>query len=162
MKSCTGALTLAALAVASFISASAVPSHAQLPTPTPLYGFQQEPTDVIEPSGPIAQGRDGNLYGTGVNRGANTRGGVFKITPSGTERLLVSFPNSFTEGSCLGLTLGMDGNFYGTCFGGGAHNFGLFYRVTPAGVLTDLYDFTVNGVGIQGAPVLGADGNFYG
>jgi uncharacterized repeat protein (TIGR03803 family) len=162
VKSRTGALTLAALAVASFMSASAVPSHAQLPKPTPLYGFQQEPTDVIEPSGPLAQGRDGNLYGTGVNRGANTRGGVFRITPSGRETLLVSFPNSFTEGSCLGLTLGMDGNFYGTCFGGGAHNFGLFYRVTPAGVLTDLYDFTVNGVGIQGAPVLGADGNFYG
>jgi uncharacterized repeat protein (TIGR03803 family) len=139
-----------------------VPAQAQLPTPTVLYGFQQLPTDVIEPTGPIAQGRDGNLYGVGVNRGANNRGGVYKITPSGAETLLVSFPTSYAEGSCLGLTLGMDGNFYGTCFGGGANGFGLFYQVTPAGVLTDLYDFTEVGILVQGAPVLGADGNFYG
>ena len=155
---------IAALArfVVILIVAAAVPSQAQLPTPTVLYGFQQLPTDVIEPAGPIAQGRDGNLYGVGVNRGANNRGGVYKITPSGAESLLVSFPTSYAEGSCLGLTLGMDGNFYGTCYGGGANGFGLFYRVTQAGVLTDLYDFTEVGILVQGAPVLGADGNFYG
>jgi uncharacterized repeat protein (TIGR03803 family) len=162
VKSRTAAFALAVLAIVSFATGSAVPSQAQLPTPTPLYGFQQEPTDVIEPTGPMAQGRDGNIYGVGVNRGANNKGGVFKITPAGKEQLLVSFPSTFAEGSCLGLTLGMDGNFYGTCFGGGANNFGLFYRVTPAGVLTDLYDFTEVGVLVQGAPVLGADGNFYG
>ncbi len=139
-----------------------VPAQAQLPAPTPLYGFQQESTDVIEPTGPIAQGRDGNLYGVGVNRGANSKGGVYKITPSGSESLLVSFPSTFAEGGCLGLVLGMDGNFYGTCNGGGANNYGLFYRVTPEGVLTDLYDFTVDSVTIQGTPVLGEDGNFYG
>jgi uncharacterized repeat protein (TIGR03803 family) len=156
------ALSALALFVVILIVAAAVPSQAQLPTPTILYGFQQLPTDVIEPTGPIAQGRDGNLYGVGVNRGANNRGGVYRITPSGAESLLVSFPTSYAEGSCLGLTLGMDGNFYGTCYGGGANGFGLFYKVTQAGVLTDLYDFTEVGILVQGAPVLGADGNFYG
>jgi uncharacterized repeat protein (TIGR03803 family) len=148
------------LAILVSIAAWSLPSQSQIPTPTPIYGFQQEPTDVIEPTGPMAQGRDGNIYGVGVNRGANNKGGVFKITPGGKESLLVSFPASYAEGSCLGLVLGLDGNFYGTCFGGGAKNFGLFYRVTPGGILTDLYDFTQ--AGVQGAPVLGADGNFYG
>lgn len=156
------AISALALFVVILMIAAAVPTQAQLPTPKVLYGFQQLPTDVIEPAGPIAQGRDGNLYGVGVNRGANNRGGVYKITPSGSETLLVSFPTSYAEGSCLGLTLGMDGNFYGTCYGGGANGFGLFYKVTQAGVLTDLYDFTEVGIQVQGAPVLGADGNFYG
>lgn len=160
----TIAFALTVLAVIASIAVSAIPSHAQLPAVNVLYGFQQEPTDVIEPQGPIAQGTDGNLYGVGVNRGANGKGGVYQITPSGVETLLVSFPSSYAEGGCLGLVLGMDGNFYGTCNGGGAYNSGLFFQVTPAGVLTDLYDFDIASSGnqLQGAPVLGADGNFYG
>jgi len=141
----------------------ALPSHAQVPTPTVLYAFQQEPTDVIEPTGTIAQGTDGNLYGTGSNRGANNTGGVFKITPAGVETLLVSFPTTWN--ACAeGLTLATDGNLYGACIIGGANGAGFIYRVTLAGVLTDIYDFPSYTTGCcpLSAPVLGANGDLYG
>lgn len=160
MKSDAAAFVLTLVALFVVV---ATPAQAQIPTPTVLYEFQGEPTDAPNPFGAMAQGRDGNLYGTGTARGANFRGGVWKITPSGTETLLVSFPSTYNN--CQGLTLGMDGNFYGDCFGGGAHNLGLIYRVTPAGVLTDLHDFdglANDGTPFQGPPVLGPDGNLYG
>ncbi|MGA7629641.1 MAG: choice-of-anchor tandem repeat GloVer-containing protein [Terriglobales bacterium] len=86
------ALTLIAVIVA--IAASAIPSLAQIPSPTLLYPFQGGTTDVYFPWGPITQGRDGNLYGTGQSRGANGTGGVFKITPAGVETLVASFPGT--------------------------------------------------------------------
>lgn len=163
MKSDAGAFALTQLFVV-LIGALAVPSQAQIPDPTILYTFQGGTTDIYAPWGSLAQGRDGNLYGTGIARGANTTGGVFKITPSGAEVLLASFPSSWSN--CEGLTLGMDGNFYGMCNGGGnGHDtLGLIYQVTPAGVLTDIHDFTYTAgdANPNGAPVLGADGNLYG
>ena len=161
MKSRAAALALALLVL---IAASALPSQAQIPIPTILYGFQEAPTDTTAPVGAIAQGRDGNIYGTGNGRAFNGTGGVYKITPSGSEVLLVSFPANWPN--CQGLTLAMDGNFYGTCNGGGSgpNILGFIYRFTPAGVLTDIHDFT-NTAGDampNGAPVLGADGNLYG
>jgi uncharacterized repeat protein (TIGR03803 family) len=159
----TAAFALTLLAVMACITASSVVSYAQIPAPTILYAFQQEPTDVIEPNGPIAQGTDGNLYGTGGNRGANNVGGVFKITPAGVETLLVSFPAAWN--ACAeGLTLATDGNFYGACIIGGANQAGFIYRVTPAGVLTDIHDFPGDTTGCcpSSAPVLGADGDLYG
>jgi uncharacterized repeat protein (TIGR03803 family) len=160
MKS--GAAAFVLTLVALFVVV-ATPAQAQIPTPTVLYEFQGAPTDAPSPVGAMAQGRDGNLYGTGTARGANSRGGVWMITPAGSETLLVSFPSTYNN--CQGLTLGMDGNFYGDCFGGGAHNLGLIYRVTPAGVLTDLHDFdglANDGTPYLGPPVLGPDGNLYG
>lgn len=156
----TFALTL--FTTLTFLAALALPSQAQIPTPTALYEFQGAPTDAPSPVGTMAQGRDGNLYGTGTARGANFRGGVWMITPSGAETLLVSFPSTYNN--CQGLTLAMDGNFYGTCIAGGAHNLGLIYRVTPAGVLTDLHDFdgSASDFNPLGAPILGPDGNLYG
>ena len=139
------------------------PAEAQIPNPTVLYSFQQAPTDAIAPWGAIAQGRDGNFYGTGVARAANFNGGVWRITPAGVETLLVSFPSNYI--SCEGLTLGPDGNFYGDCYQGGAHNSGLVYRVTPAGVLTDLHDFDGSAGDAnpcKAPPILGPDGNLYG
>ena len=162
-KSAAAAIVLTVLVVI-LIAGSALPSHAQIPAPTILYGFQQLPTDVIEPNGTIAQGTDGNLYGTGGNRGANNTGGVFKITPAGAESVLVNFPVGDEAACSNGLTLAMDGNFYGACYYQGANNVGYIYRVTPAGVLTDIYDFPgKGGVGYPlSAPILGADGNLYG
>ena len=157
------ALTL--IAVIAAIAASAIPSHAQIPSPTLFYTFQGGTTDVWFPWGPMAQGQDGNLYGTGQGRGANNNtGGVFKITPAGVETLVVSFPSTWTNCG-FGLTLAMDGNFYGACTIGGANNAGFIYRVTPAGVLTDIYDFlnrTTDACCPLGALVLGANGDLYG
>ena len=153
--------TLCTAAILAFFAASAVPSQAQIPTPTVLYHFRNT-TDAIIPTGSIAQGRDGNIYGVSQTGGANGHGGIWVITPTGIETLLLSFTPSF--GGCNGLALATDGNFYGTCSNGGANNFGLVFKVTPAGVLTDLHDFThaVGDAFPTGAPSQGADGNFYG
>jgi uncharacterized repeat protein (TIGR03803 family) len=155
---------LALIVVIVAIAASAVPSHAQIPSPTIFYTFQGGTTDVWSPWGPMAQGRDGNLYGTGQARGANGMGGVFKITPAGVETLVASFPSTWVNCG-FGLTLAMDGNFYGTCQLSGANNAGFIYRVSPAGVLTDIYDFlnvTTDACCPLGALVLGANGDLYG
>lgn len=155
--------TVGAIAfLTSVLTVTTTVVHAQIPAPTVVYGFQQEPTDVITPSGLLAQGRDGNLYGTATNRGANGKGGIYKITPSGVETVVVSFPSTYA--GCQGLTLAFDGNFYGTCLVGGAHNYGFIFQATPVGALTDLYDFT--GTNDDGnpslVPVLGANGDLYG
>ncbi len=155
----------AAVLILAFVGiASAQPN---VPTPMDLYHFQfGVVTDTAAPQGPMAQGRDGNLYGTGYYWGANQFGGVFKVTPSGSESLLASFPAN-DSGCAQGLTLGADGNFYGTCSQGfsSAGLLGNFYKITTAGVYTDLYDFknAVTGEAYpNGPPILATDGNFYG
>lgn len=112
----------------------------------------------------MAQGQDGNLYGTTPTGGASNVGTVFKITPTGSLSVLYNF--DITHGSTPngGLVLGVDGNLYGAAEFGGAHSYGTIYKITPAGVLTVLYDFTGNTDGGDplGPLVLAADGNFYG
>lgn len=155
---------LAMVAIIGCIAASAIPSRAQIPSPTVAYQFQGGATDVAFPWGPMAQGQDGNLYGTAQSRGANGTGGVFKITPANVETLVASFPSTWTNCG-FGLTLAMDGNFYGACTVGGANNAGFIYRVTPAGVLTDIYDFlnrTTDACCPLGGLVLGENGDLYG
>jgi uncharacterized repeat protein (TIGR03803 family) len=112
----------------------------------------------------MAQGQDGNLYGTTPTGGSSNVGTVFKITPTGSLTVLYNF--DITHGSTPngGLVLGVDGNLYGTTEHGGAHAFGNIFMITPSGTLTVLYDFTGGKDG--GNPlaplVLGTDGNFYG
>ena len=153
------ALTMLAIFL---VTIAATPSHAQIPPATVVYDFRGAPNDIYAPSGALAQGRDGDLYGTGPYEAGNNQGGVFKISPAGAETLIASFPASWR--GCQGLALGFDGNFYGTCLLGGAHNWGLVFQVTPAGVLTDIYDFTgtANDGTPSWVPVLGANGELYG
>jgi uncharacterized repeat protein (TIGR03803 family) len=161
----TAAFALTLLAIMACVATSSVLAYAQIPAPTLLYPFQGGTTDVAFPWGLVAQGRDGNLYGTAQARGADgNNGGVFMVTPAGVETLVGSFPGTWV--SCgFGLTLALDGNFYGTCQLGGANNAGLIYRVTPAGVFTDIYDFldrTTDACCPIGGLVLGANGDLYG
>jgi uncharacterized repeat protein (TIGR03803 family) len=154
-------VTLAMLAIV-FMFAIAIPAPAQ--TPTTLHGFSDVSTDACQPEDNIVQGRDGNMYGIGLYCGTNNTGAVYKISTTGVESIIYSFPSNYSF--CFsGLTLGSDGNFYGTCFstpaGSGA---GAIFKLTPAGVFTDLHDFTnVNGdTEPLYAPIQAADGNYYG
>jgi uncharacterized repeat protein (TIGR03803 family) len=119
----------------------------------------------------MSQGEDGNLYTTIFNSGSQSKGSVFKITPTGTVTTVYSF---CSETSCAdgfnplgGVTFGFDGNFYGTTQGGGTgvvHPAGTVFKITPLGQLTTLHTFD-NGTD-EGQPTFpplqGQDGNFYG
>ncbi len=157
------AAVLASIALL-FVFAGALPAQAQ--TPTVLHDFTNNLTDACFPEGTIVQGRDGNMYGIGVDGGfngcgANGYGAVYKISPAGVESVFFNFPTG--AGNCRsGLTLGSDGNFYGTCIIGNAGNgTGYIYRLTPAGVFTDLHDFPL-GDQPSFPPIQASDGNFYG
>ena len=100
--------------------------------------------------GMLAQGLDGDFYGTAVSGGLYKGGTIFKITPNGAFTLLYTFPSN-NDPSENGLILASDGNFYGASGQG-------FYRITSQGIYTQL-------PGLNGSPnsfIQGSDGNLYG
>jgi len=129
-------------------------------------------TDGQFPSfGPIP-GKDGNLYGTTSNGGANNLGEVYKLTPGGTLTVLYSFcalANCADGWDPISLVGDGKGGFYGTTGQAGAHNNGTIFHLTSQGKLTTLYNFCsqkncADGTGnfVGSAPIIGADGNIYG
>jgi uncharacterized repeat protein (TIGR03803 family) len=114
--------------------------------------------------GVLAQGRDGNLYGTTLQGGANSRGTVFKATLSGAVTVLHSFNVTDGLNPQGGLSLATDGNFYGSTQGGGTHSAGTIFKITPTGTHTVLYNFANSSDGgfPHNSPVQGNDGALYG
>ncbi|HUD83526.1 MAG TPA: choice-of-anchor tandem repeat GloVer-containing protein, partial [Candidatus Saccharimonadales bacterium] len=112
---------------------------------------------------PIAQGTDGNFYGTTVEGGDNSDGTVFKVTTNGALTTLHQF--DATDGAVPygGLCLGKDGFFFGTAASGGTYDEGTLFKITISGLLTTLINFDGNnGAEPVAGLVQGADGNFYG
>ena len=118
-------------------------------TLTTLHTF--DGSDGANPWDTLAQGRDGNFYGTTLNYGSGGRGTVFEITPGGTLTTLDSFDGADGGNPWAAPVQGSDGNFYGTTGGGGAYGHGTVFKITSSGALTTLYNF-------GGADVLGSDG----
>jgi len=130
-------------------------------------------------NGTLAQGTDGNFYGTissggsGVGPCSPDCGTVFRMTPQG---VLTTIYNFCSQPNCADgwqaqspLVLGNDGNFYGTTHWGGTGYFGTIFKITPAGVLTTLYSFACSpticpdGSSPAGTPLVqAAGGSFYG
>jgi uncharacterized repeat protein (TIGR03803 family) len=143
-------------------------------TYTTLYSFVGYPGDGEWPYAGLVQGSDGNFYGTTEMGGTNSKGTVFRISPSGSETILYSFPGFPNDGTApvAGLVQGSDGNFYGTTEMGGTNNVadggdGTVFRISPSGTYTNLYSFgSHSNDGIEYAYsaglVQGSDGNFYG
>jgi uncharacterized repeat protein (TIGR03803 family) len=139
-----------------------LPITASGQTFTSLAGFNL--TNGANPYGALAEGIDGNFYGTTQFGGANGQGVVYQITPDGTLTAIYSFCSlsGCTDGGqpFAGLTLGFDQNFYGVTLG-------TVFRITTAGQLTTLYTFCsqlncADGTGAY-APLLQAPGgDFYG
>jgi uncharacterized repeat protein (TIGR03803 family) len=151
-----------AFAVLLFTAATAIVSFGQ--TFTTLFNF--DGSNGSDPSSPLVQGFDGNLYGTTYGDGVLSFGTVFKITPGGTLTTLYSFG---TDGlrPYAGLALASDGIFYGTTVLGGNNGQGTIFKITPRGQLTTLYSFCAQGNCPDGSfPYAGlvqaTDGNFYG
>ncbi len=85
------------------------------------------------PGGPLAQGSDGNFYGTTVSGGWG-EGTIFRITPQGTLTTLYQFSGG-ADGSQPdygGLLQGSDGYLYGTAYSGGSGGGGIVFRFLPA------------------------------
>jgi uncharacterized repeat protein (TIGR03803 family) len=168
--------TRVVLAIAVLVLAVTASTSVHAQTFSVLHDFLgTDSADGCNPtySGIVAQGRDGNMYGTTENGGApsftNNVGTVFQVTPAGILTVIYSFPSSETEGwnPFGGLTLGTDGNFYGTTkyYGSsGGSPFGAVFKITPGGSLTYPYIFTGGNDGRYptAPPIQGTDGNWYG
>jgi uncharacterized repeat protein (TIGR03803 family) len=142
---------------------------------TSLYSFNGT-NDGANPWAGLAQGGDGNFYGTTQVGGAYTNqygqgnGTVFKISTNGHLTSLYSFTGTNDgAGPDSWLVQGGDGNFYGTTWGGGAYTnqnggLGTVFRITADGVLTTLHSFngTNDGQNPQAGLMQASDGNFYG
>src|SRR5439155_14719871 len=134
---------------------------------TVLHSFSGHPGEGAVPFAALAQGSDGNFYGTTALGGAHFKGTVFKINAAGSLTTLHSFSGSPGEGAnpVAGLVQGSDGNFYGTTGLGGEHYLGTAFKIDPAGNLTTLHSFSGSageGVGPLAGLVQASDGNFYG
>ena len=131
---------------------------------TDLYDFNCA-VEGCQPTYPeiLAQGRDGNLYGTADGGGTSGMGTVFRMTPSGALTTIHSFSGLDGQNPDGGLVLGSDGNFYGTTRFGGTNNFGTVFKITPAGALTTLHSFSGSD-GSEPRPglVQGKNGSFFG
>jgi uncharacterized repeat protein (TIGR03803 family) len=148
-----------ATTLAIFFSAAIAVSRAQ--TYTDLFNF--DGVHGSEPQYPqlLAQGPDGNLYGTTPSSRQGT-GVVFRFTPAGTPKVLHTFDGTDGDRSLSGLTLGTDGDFYGTTSEGGSYSLGTIFKISANGTLTTLYSFGL-GDGQTELPLIqAADGNFYG
>src|SRR5271157_3347072 len=90
---------------------------------TNLHSFSVFPNGA-KPLGALAQGSNGNFYGTtsggGSVPGAGAFGTVFEVTTNGVPTILHEF-SGISDGAYpqAGLVAGNDGNFYGTTSGGG-------------------------------------------
>jgi uncharacterized repeat protein (TIGR03803 family) len=117
-----------------------------------------------DPAATPAQGRDGKLYGTFPSP-ESTSGSDFSLSLTGDLQVLHLFGSEAGGFFPLaGLTLGSDGNFYGATSSGGTAELGTLYRLSPGGTFTILHNFLggSDGSGPLSAPILAADGNFYG
>ena len=135
---------------------------------TPLFSFGTYYPDGAQPNSGLAEGPDGNFYGTTAGGGMSDEGTVFILTPSGKETLLHQFTSgSVTDGSSPlgGVVAGRDGTFYGATQFGGTVGLGTIFRIDASGTVHIVYSFgAVNNDAVEplGTVIRGKDGNIYG
>jgi hypothetical protein len=106
------------------------------------------------------------MFGTTSSGGANEKGMVWEILPSGAYRDLHDFGGTVrdADGSrgpdgtvpTAGVTFDAGGNMLGTAFSGGANDRGIVWQIDPLGNYWDLHDFGGTVTNVNGAK--GPDG----
>jgi uncharacterized repeat protein (TIGR03803 family) len=130
-----------------------------------LHTFMGGATDGAYPRSGLVVGSDGNLYGGTSSGGANNDGVLYKITPTGTFKVLY---NLCSQSNCSdgydienALVSASDGNLYGTTYRGGAFS-GVIFQLTTGGTYTVINTVTPGEPPISEPMVQGSDGNLYG
>lgn len=122
-------------------------------------------SDGCDSDASLIMDTSGNLYGTTLGGGTDTRGVVFKLAPDGTETVLHIFTGGSDGGNpYAALIADSAGNLYSTTASGGANNDGAVFEIAPDGTETVLYSFAGGSDGDSPYGVLIADqrGDFYG
>jgi uncharacterized repeat protein (TIGR03803 family) len=131
---------------------------------TVLYSFSGG-TDGGLPVAGLVLDQAGNLYGTSSKGGASGNGTVFRIRPSGEEKILYSFQGG-TDGSLPSAALILDpkGNLFGTTDLGGASGYGTVFKISSSGEERILYSFKggADGASPTAPLVRDASGSLYG
>jgi uncharacterized repeat protein (TIGR03803 family) len=121
--------------------------------------------DGSAPEGTLLRDSSGNLFGTTSAGGSHGSGVIFKVTPSGAEKILYSFTGG-SDGSVPRGSLVSDAlnNLYGTTTQGGNLNMGVVFEYSASGVFSVLHSFSNTGDGQYPSPDLTLDssGRIYG
>ena len=88
--------------------------------PIEIHAF---PNSDFLPAG-LAQGANGNFYGTMHQTGPGGYGAVYQMTPDDTVTTLLAFGGTNGADPKSRMIVGADGNFYGVTQAGGANNSG--------------------------------------
>lgn len=138
-------------------------------TVTALYNFGSQNGSAAPQDVALAQGRDGQLYGTSEGNGTTSYGSIFKVSASRvfTEIFDFNSSNISQDGCCTGqgMTLVSDGSFYGAALSGsGNSQNGVFFKINSLGAYTAIHVFTggTDGSLPFAPPIQGSDGNLYG
>lgn len=140
-----------------------------------IYDFGQGSSDGWWPIGVPAVDKNGDLYGTTAQGGAENNGTIFKLSAPETrggvwrETILHNFAGG-SGGWPVSHVFGQDGSLYGFALGNNMPVCGFIWKLTPPafgdGVWTYAVLYTLNGTSDgclpQGNPVFDAQGNLYG
>ncbi|HTT97382.1 MAG TPA: choice-of-anchor tandem repeat GloVer-containing protein [Rhizomicrobium sp.] len=108
--------------------------------------------------------KDGNVYGSTADGGANDAGTVFKLTPGGTLTTLYNFTGGKDGSSPEGDMLRVGKNLYSVASEGGdpTCQCGTVYEITPKGKAKVLHTFTGSDGGGYSAGLVKSGRAFYG
>ena len=140
------------------------------PTETVIYSFGLG-ADGGNPSAPLIQASDGNLYGTTDNANSGSRGTVFKISNlsgSPVKSLIHTFSAAGDgDGVVSAVIQASDGNLYGTTGWGGSNGAGTVFKIgglstSPTESVIQSFKGGIDGSGPSGSLIEAFDESLYG